>query len=103
MKEVKELAKQYMDEMMDGSVSLTTIKDEPITIEVRFKGLSTCARIGKRLIGNNTEKWYVKLYYESTPSGERDFNNPPPLSCVIQMTATAELESRTMEVSNELR
>ena len=110
MKEVKELAKQYMDEMMDGSVSLTTIKDEPITIEVRFYGLSPYAQIERWMPDTNDECWIVSIWRSK---GEfikkRDFKNHPPLSRVIQLLAIEEFspkvasDDRFMEVSYELR
>lgn len=91
MKEVKELAKQYMDEMMDGSVSLTTIEGEPIRIEVRFFGLYPYAQIERWMPDTDDECWIVSIWRSK---GEfikkRNFDNPPPLSRVIQLLAIEE-------------
>ena len=91
MKEVKELAKQYMDEMMDGSVSLTTTDGEPISIEVSFSGVYYYAQIKRWMPGTDDDCWIVFIWrFKGELIKKRTFKNPPPLSWVIQLLAIEE-------------
>lgn len=86
--EEKELAKQYIEEMIGGSVSITIPDSEnkPTKINVFLDGFSSYAHICK--VAAN--EWYVTIDLNGKCVDWKSFKKVPYLSNIMQLIVKAE-------------